>query len=258
MRDSHDHYLKKDVLLLAVIFERFIKTCLKYYNLDPCHYFSAPGLSWDAMLKMTNIELEKISDSDKHIFIEEGMRGGICCAATKYSKANNEFSFDYDNTKPRTETKYHDMNNLYGKAMMQYLPCKDFKQINVTDKNINIALHKKDESLHRYILEVDMYCPDELHDEQNDFTMAPEKLKITEDMLSPEQIVINKQHNLKVGINRKLTPNLYPKNKYIIHYRNLKYYFANGLKLTKVHRILEFKQAPWTKPYIEFNTEKRM
>ena len=127
MRDSHDHYLKKDVLLLAVIFERFIKTCLKYYNLDPCHYFSAPGLSWDTMLKMTNIELEKISDSDKHIFIEEGMRGGICCAATKYSKANNEFSFEYDNTKPRTETKYHDMNNLYGKAMMQYLPCKDFK-----------------------------------------------------------------------------------------------------------------------------------
>ena len=79
------------------------------------------------MLKMTNIELEKISDSDKHIFIEEGMRGGICYAATTYSKANNEFSFDYDNTKPRTEIKYHDMNNLYGKAMMQYLPCKDFK-----------------------------------------------------------------------------------------------------------------------------------
>ena len=63
------------MLFLADIFERLIKTCLKYYNLDPCYYFSAPGLSWDAMLKMANIELERISDSDKHIFIEEGMRG---------------------------------------------------------------------------------------------------------------------------------------------------------------------------------------
>ena len=70
-RDFHDHYLKKDVLLLADVFERFITMCLKYYNLDPTHYFSAPGLSWDAMLKMTNIELEKINNSDMHLFIEE-------------------------------------------------------------------------------------------------------------------------------------------------------------------------------------------
>ena len=61
-RDFHDHYLKKDVLLLADVFERFISTCLKYYSLDPTHYFSAPGLSWDAMLKMTGIELQKISE----------------------------------------------------------------------------------------------------------------------------------------------------------------------------------------------------
>ena len=57
--DYHDHYLKKDVLLLADAFEKFIKTCLKYYELDPCHYFSSPGLSWDAMLKMTDVKLEK-------------------------------------------------------------------------------------------------------------------------------------------------------------------------------------------------------
>ena len=69
--DYHDHYLKKDVLLLADVFEKFIGTCLKYYGLDPCHYFSSPGLSWDAMLKMTGIELEKISDIDKYLFIEK-------------------------------------------------------------------------------------------------------------------------------------------------------------------------------------------
>ena len=62
MGDYHDHYLKKDVLLLVDVFEKFIDTCLKYYGLDPCHYFSSPGLSLDAMLKMIDTELEKISD----------------------------------------------------------------------------------------------------------------------------------------------------------------------------------------------------
>ena len=71
MGDYDDHYLKKDVLLLADVFERFIGTCLKFYGLDPCHYFSSPGLSWDAMLKMTGIELEKISDIDKYSFRKE-------------------------------------------------------------------------------------------------------------------------------------------------------------------------------------------
>ena len=74
--DFHDDYLKKDVLLLADIFEKFISTNLKYYGLDPCHYFSAPGLSWDAMLKMTKIELEKINHLDKYMLFEQGMRGG--------------------------------------------------------------------------------------------------------------------------------------------------------------------------------------
>ena len=67
----HDLYLKTDVLLLADAFEKFIKTCLNYYRLDPCHYFSSPGLSWDAMLKMAGIKLELISDVDMHLFIEK-------------------------------------------------------------------------------------------------------------------------------------------------------------------------------------------
>ena len=71
MGDYHDHYLKKDVLLLADVFEKFIVTCLKFYGLDPCHYFSSPGLNWDATLKMTGIKVEKISDIDKYLFEEE-------------------------------------------------------------------------------------------------------------------------------------------------------------------------------------------
>ena len=77
MDDYYDLYLKTDVLLLADVFEKFVSTCLDYYGLDPCQYFSSPGLSWDAMLKMTGIELELILDIDMRLFIEKGMSGGI-------------------------------------------------------------------------------------------------------------------------------------------------------------------------------------
>ena len=77
MGDYHDHYLKKDVLLLADVFEKFIGTCLKFYKLDPCHYFSSPGFSWDAMLKRTSLKFKKISNNDMYLFIQKGLRGGI-------------------------------------------------------------------------------------------------------------------------------------------------------------------------------------
>ena len=77
MGDYRDLYLKADVLLLADVFEKFISTCLEYYRLDPCHYFSSPGLSWNAMFKMTKIKLEFISDIYMYLFIEKGMRIGI-------------------------------------------------------------------------------------------------------------------------------------------------------------------------------------
>ena len=73
----HDLYLKTDVLLLCDVFEKFINVCLKYYGIDPCHYFSSPRLSWDAMLKMAGIQLEKINNIDVHLCLEKGMRGGI-------------------------------------------------------------------------------------------------------------------------------------------------------------------------------------
>ena len=76
--DYYDHYLKKDVLLLA-IFEKFTDTCLKFYKLDSYHYFSYPWLSWDVMLKVTGVGLEKISDIDIYLFIEKRLRGGILC-----------------------------------------------------------------------------------------------------------------------------------------------------------------------------------
>ena len=153
--------LKKDVLLLADVFEKFISTSLKYYNLDPCHYFSAPGLSWDAMLKMTKVELEKISDADMHLFIEKCMRGGISYINKRFSKANNEYCPDYDRTKPEKYITYLDMNNLYGGAMSEYLPYGGFKWVKVNNKTVNRVLNKSDNSLHGYFLEVDLDYPED-------------------------------------------------------------------------------------------------
>ena len=103
---------KKDVLFLADVFEKFVATCLKFYRLDPCHYFSYPGLSWDAMLKMTGLKLEKISDIGKYLFIEKGLRGGISYIAMRYTKANKKYMNDYNSKKPSTFITYLDMNNL--------------------------------------------------------------------------------------------------------------------------------------------------
>ena len=125
--EYHDLYLKTDVLLLCNVFEKFINTCLNYYGLDPCHYFSSPELSWDAMLKMTKIDLELINDIDTHLFIENGMRGGISYIAKRYSRANTKYMKDYDNTKENTFIMYFNANNLYGWAMIQYLPSGGFK-----------------------------------------------------------------------------------------------------------------------------------
>ena len=245
-------------LFLVDVFQKFISTCLKYYNLDPTHYFSAPGLSWDAMLKMTKVELEKISDSEKYLFTESGMRGGICQVLKRYSKANNEFCPDYDPKKPKVYIKYLDMNNLYVGAMSEYLPYGGFKWVKVNNRVVNRVLNKSDNILHGYFLEVDLDYPKELHDKHNDLPLAPEKIKVTEEMLAPLQLEIKNNFDIKTGDIKKLTPDLYSKKNYVVHYRNLKYYLSQGLILKKVYRILEFKQSPSMKPYIDFNTPKRM
>ena len=130
MGDYHDLYLKTGVLLLPDVFEKFINTYLEYYGLDPCHYFSSTGLSCDAMLKMTEIELELISDTDMHLFIENGTRGGISYLAKRQSKANNKYLQSYDVNEPSQFIVYLNVNNLYGRAMSQYLPYGGFKWLN--------------------------------------------------------------------------------------------------------------------------------
>ena len=255
--DFHDHYLKKDVLLIADIFEIFIFTNLKYYSLDPCHHFSAPGLSSDAMLKLTKIELQKINYPDRYMLFEQGRRGGVSYINKRYSEANNKYCLDYDKTKREKYILYLDMNNLYGHAMSQYLPYSNFKWVKNIDKIKQKLMTIKNNSSTRYILEVNLEYPQELHDSHNDYPLAPEKIKIPKEWLSDYSLEIANAHNISTGKVKKLVPNLMNKSNYVIHYRNLQQCLELGMKLKKIHRVLKFKQKDWMKPYIDFNTQKR-
>ena len=257
MGEYHDLYLKTDVLLLADVFENFRRTCLEYYKLDPCHYFTSPSLSWDAMLMMSDIKLELMTDIDMFQFIEKGMRGGISYIANRYGKANNKYMNKYDEKAPSKYLMYLDANNLYGWAMSQYLPTGGFRWM--TEKQIDkIDLAKyKEDSKKGLILEVDLEYPKELHDLHNDYPLGSEKVKVTKDMLSEYSKRIADKFNISTGLVHKLIPTLSNKKKYVLHYRNLQLYTDLGLKVTKIHRVLEFNQSPWLKQYIDFNTEKR-
>ena len=237
MGDYHDLYLKSDILLLADVFENFRKTCLQYYKLDPCHYFTSPGLSWDAMLKMTDIKLELMVDIDMFQFIEKGMRGGTSYIANRYGEANNKYMKNYDDKIPSKYIMYLDANNLYGWAMSQYLPTGNFKWLSQKQiEKTNLGKYTEN-SKKGLILEVDLEYPQELHDLHNDYPLGPEKVKVTDEMLSNYCEKIQKKFNISTGLVHKLIPTLNNKQKYVLHYRNLQLYLDLGLKLKKIQSI---------------------
>ena len=256
MGEYHDLSLVSDLLLLTDVFENFRKTCMQYYKLDPCHYFTSPGLSWDAMLKMTNIKLELMTDIDMFQFIEKGMRGGVSYIANRYGNGNNKYMKEYDEKAPSKYIMYLDANNLYGWAMSQYLPTGNFKRM--TDKEISkIDLGKyKADGKKGLIPEVDLEYNKNLHELHNDYPVAPEKVKVSKNILSAYCKKIAEKYNISFGLVSKLIPTLRDKKEYVLHYCNLQLYLDLGLKIKKVHRVLKFDQSPWLKQYIDFNTEK--
>ena len=152
---------------------------------------------------------------------------------------------------------YFDANNLYGWTMSQYLPYSEFKWLNQKEINGFCLNSIEEDSSIGYMLEVDLEYPGELHKMHNGYPLAPEKLEISQSMLSKCCSNIADKHGIKIGGVNKLVPNLGDKSKYVLHYRNLKSYLSLGMKLTKFHRILKFKQSDWLKKYIGFNTNKR-
>ena len=150
---------------------------------------------------------------------------------------------------------YLNANNLYGWAMTQYLPYGEFKWLNQKEIDKFDVNSIECNYIDEHILEVDLEYSDELHELHNDYPLAPEKLKINHDMLSNYCSNIANDYGIKIGSVNKLVPNLHNKSKYVLHYKKLQLYLSLGIKLTKVHRILKFKQLDWL--YIDLNTDKR-
>ena len=243
IRDYHDLYLKSDVLLLSDVFENFRKTCLKHYKLDPAHYFTSPGLAWDACLKETGQYLELLNDYDMLMMFERGIRGGITHISKRYAEANNKYMKDYNPNEESSFIQYLDANNLYGWAMSQQLPTHGFKWMrNLTKETLMEILEKANHSMFNkgkkgYIFEVDLEYPSTLWEDHNDYPLAPEKM------------IVN-------GV-EKLICHFKPRKNYVVHYRNLRQYLEMGMRITAVHRGISFNQSPWMEPYIRKNTELR-
>ena len=232
LQDYHNLYNETDVLLLADVFENFRNICIKNYKLDPAHYFTAPSLSWDACLKMSDVKLELLTYVDMLLMVEKGIRGGVSVISNRYGKANNKYMGNkFNPSEPSKYIQYLDANNLYGAAMSMKLPTSGFKWMNKYELN----LWEK----YPCILEVDLEYPKELHDLHNDYPLAPEKIMMCKTKVE------------------KLIPNLRGKEKYVIHYKNLKQYLDLGLKLTCIHRGIKFEESEWLKTYIDINTKLR-
>ena len=198
---------------MADVFENFRDICIKNYNLDPAHYYTAPGLAWDAALKVTKVKLELLSNMDMLLMVEKGIRGGVSMISIRYRKANNKYmGKSFKDIEPSKYLTYLDANNLNGWAMSKPLPTHGFKWMKVSE----LETWEK----HSCILEVDLEYPKSLHDLHSDYPLAS------------EQIEVNKVD--------KLIPNLWNKKKYVIHYENLKQYLSLGLKLTNIHRGIKF------------------
>ena len=232
-------YNVTDVLLLADVFENFRDICLKNYGLDPVYYYTAPGLAWDAMLKMTGVNLELLSNIDMLLMVEKGIRGGISIISNRYGKANNKYMKDFNKSELSKYLMYVDANDLYGWAMSQKLPVHSFKWM--SNKEIENIFNNQIVQVWEKtpcILEVDLIYPEELHDAHNDYPLCPERVECDK------------------GV-KKLIPNLRNKNNYVVHYKTLMQCLRLGMKLKKIHRGIKFIESDFLKPYIDKNTNLR-
>ena len=208
---------------------------MENYGLDPPHFYTTPGLAWQACLKKTGMKLDLITDPDMLLMFERGIRGGITQVVKRYAKANNKYMNDYNRKEPSRCLQYLDANNLYGWAMCQPLPTGEFKWADIEPEEVKELSVREDQG---YLMEVDVLYPKESHDKQDDLPFMCGRMKFG-------------------GVD-KLVADLYHKKRYVIHVRALQQALDHGLVLERIRRTIEFKQSPWMKEYIAFNTKLRM
>ena len=264
--EFHDRYLLTDVLLLADVFQNFRTMSLQNYGLDPLHYYTSPGLSWDSCLKMTGIRLELITDMEQMLFIEKGLRGGTSTITQRHAVANNPLVPNYDPSKESNYIIYLDCNNLYGHSQSQYLPYGGFSFLKQNDggqflNHENKIFRPETSAMRmtklgtcwRWTWNTRSICTMITTTTHSQLKSVLWRRKTFQDYA----LHLAEKFGIKFNEEPKLIPNFRKKEKYVVHYRNLKFYLEKGLKVTAIHRILQFFQKPWLAKYIEFNTLKR-
>jgi hypothetical protein len=263
LRDYARIYSISDSLLLADAFENFRTNAFNEMGLDPLYNWSSPGYSWDCAMHHSKHELEYVKDYDIYFMLEAGIRGGPTFVNERIVTANNEDLGEdcpFDPNKPRARIVYNDLNSLYGWAMLQKLPYKDFKMLTEEElETIDFMALNPDDDI-SYILNVDLDYPEHLHDIHDDMPLAVEKRKVELNEISPLQ---EKLVNLYSPVvknplgGEKLIMSLYPKKNYTCYLKTLQFYIKKGLVITKIHKGFSFKQGYVFRDYICSNIEKR-
>ena len=263
--EYHDLYMQADTAQLSDVFENFRYLCLKDYDLDPTYFVSAPSLAFEAMLKMTKVKIELLTDIDMILMTEKAIRGSLTQAVRKHGIANNKYLFTYDKTKKSVFLQYLDAKNLSGYAMNQNLLLDGYKWAHIsilTDdfvKNYDVNGDKE------YLLEADVEYPIEICIAHEDLRfLSKGKVKSTKnhsnyefDEITRAHIKVYKTFNINPEPDYKLIASVRDKNKYVLHMSTLKQTLRHGFRLSKVYRVIEFNQSAWLKPYIDMNTNFR-
>ena len=236
-------YCKSDVLLLACVFEKFIKVSQNEFGISPLYFVSLPGYTWACGLKHTNIRLQTLQDKDMILLLESGIRGGISgVMGDRYVKSDKNKNIIY-----------FDATNLYGFAMSKPLPYDDIK-FETENVCLEEILNTPDDSDIGYFLEVDLEYPHNIRQKTKYFPFAPENKSISKDDFGPYMKSIMPKNYVS---HKKLICDWTDKRNYLIHYRMLKFYISHGMKIKQVHSVISFKQSKWLERYIDFNTQKR-
>ena len=244
-QDYMEIYLLADCLLLCDVFENFRSNCLQEYNIDPCYYFSAPHFTFNAFLRHSSLTLELLSDINQYLFIIKGIRGGMSMVSKRYALTNKKYVEGYNSSKSSSFILYLDANNLYGRAMQEYLPWKNFEWMSPHQLNYDFVKGLEPEGEVGCIIQCSLEYPVVLHDYHSDYPLAPIKKLIPYSMLSPIAKMICDKHKLKRTTNvEKLLATVKDKDFYILHYRSLQLYVSLGLRVKKIHAGIIFKQGP--------------
>jgi len=258
LQEYMEVYLRSDITLLADVFENYRKFFREKFQLDAARYLSLPGLSYDCMMKHTKCKLDYIYDQETYDFLRKGLRGGVSMIPHRYVEANNPQLKNYDSSKDTTFLVYLDANALYSSIMTLSLPYKNLRWVEMERKEAKkIITDYTNRDKVGYFFECDLDYPPNIHDLTKDLPLAPERCLVTEDMLSPFTKKLQEKFGVKADKVSKLLSTQYKKKKYVCHVENLQFYLRKGMKLLKVHRVLQFRQKSLFKDYITLCIEER-